>query len=371
MEPVDSPLGAATVTGSLNAGLSPDASENSGEARTTSQMPPLFLHIGRGKSGSSTIQSLVHEHLDFMNSMGIVCPLTVHGAVNHHLLATALFAPNEDPSTIQKFRTDVRKNKRKKLFISAEALFSLTSESMERLKRHAGNREVRILCYVRDYPSWFQSIYAQRTKKGSNALDFDAYYAAVRRNVSALPRIKRWAKSFGWEAIHVRPLLPEALTGGSLITDVLHAMGVDTLPQGVEARNVAPHWVTLELLRALTAALKSHSLAVDQRSIRFALHLFEQCAAEVKPRRVQYLTQEQWRDLAELYRSDMDILGRRLNLSFPVTLEDPPERPFLPDISMVPSATKAEVLAKLNKPHLRTRLEASTHEVLVGLLSAR
>ena len=306
-----------------------------------------------------------------MNSMGIVCPLTVHGAVNHHLLASALFAPNEYPATIQKFRTDVRKNKKKKLFISAEALFSLTSESMERLKRHAGSREVRILCYVRDYPSWFQSIYAQRTKKGSNVQDFDAYYAAVRRNVSALPRIKRWAKAFGWQAMHVRPLLPEALTGGSLITDVLHAMGVYTLPQGVEARNIAPHWVTLELLRAFAVALKSNSLAVDRRSVRIAREIFEQCAAEVEPRRVQYLTQEQWRDLAELYQSDMKVLGRQLNLSFPVTLEDPPERPFLPHISAVPNATKADILAKLNQPRFRSRLQTSAHELLVGLLTAR
>lgn len=292
--------------------------------------------------------------------------------VNHGRLAAALHAPQEDPETIQKFRTDIRRNKRRKLFISGEALFSLTRESIQRLKRHAGDREIRILCYVRDYPGWLQSIYAQRTKKGANVDDFDTYYRAARRNVSALPRIERWAEAFGWEAMHVRPLLPDALVGGSLVADVLSALGIEAQPDGIETHNVSPHWVTLELLRALAAAAKASPIEVlDQRSVKVARALIEPCATEVKPRRAQYLTREQWLDLAELYRSDMNVLGRHLNLSFPVPPEEPPERPFLPDISVVPEATKAHILDKLNEPQVRSRFQAPVLEFLTGILTSK
>lgn len=347
---------------------------NSATAPASAQtlLPPLFLHIGRGKSGSSTIQSLAHHHVQFMQSMGFACPTTVHGMVNHGRLAAALHAPQQDPETIQKFRTDVRKNRQRKLFISGEALFSLTRESIQRLKRHAGDREIRILCYVRDYPGWLQSVYGQHTKKGSNVDDFDSYYTTARKKVSALPRIERWAEAFGWDAMHVRPLLPDALAGGSLITDVLSALGVEAKPEGIEAHNVSPHWVTLELMRALAAAAKASPIGVlDQRSVKVARALFELCTADVKPRRAQYLTREQWLDLAELYRSDMDVLGRHLNMSFPVPPEDPPERPILPDISVVPDTTKAHIVAKLNEPRVRSRFQAAVLELLVGVLAAK
>ncbi len=45
-----------------------------GAQTTTASLPPLFVHIGRGKSGSSTIQSLAHDYVDFMDPMGIACP---------------------------------------------------------------------------------------------------------------------------------------------------------------------------------------------------------------------------------------------------------------------------------------------------------
>jgi len=341
-------------------------------APAQSPLPPLYLHIGRGKSGSSTIQSLAHEHVQFMKSIGFTCPTTVHGMVNHARLAAALHAPHEDPETIQKFRLDVRRNKKRKLFISGEILFSLNRDSIQRLKRHAGPREIRILCYVRDYPSWLQSMYAQRTKTGSNIGDFDAYYRTSRRGVSALPRIDRWAEAFGWESMHVRPLLPEALVGGSLMTDVLSVLGAETCPDGIETHNVAPHWVTLELLRALAATAKASPIGIlDQRSVKVARAFFELCSTDVKPRRAQYLTREQWLDLAELYRSDMNVLGRHQNMSFAVPPEEPPERPFLPDISVVPDTTKAQMLAKLDEPRVRSRFQAPVLEMLVRILTAK
>lgn len=340
-----------------------------GQVRTdsptkTSVLPPLFVHIGRGKSGSSTIQSLASDYVEFMNAMGVACPLTVHGLANHSRLAAALQTPKSDPETIEKLRKDVRRNKRKKVFISAEALFSLTTDGMAQLKRHAGGREIHLLCYIRDYPSWLQSIYGQRTKRAANIENFDVYYTAMRKSISALPRIERWAEVFGWKAMHVRPLLPEALHDGDLICDVLHALGLNAISPDVETLNVSPHWMSLELQRAVARAARSASVAFDLRSAKLTRQLFEKCTEGVEPRRVQYLTREQWLDLAELYRLDMEALGRHMGQPFPVNLTPPPERPFLPDFSAVPEKVKRDVLESLDQGLYQSRLEPALVDVL-------
>lgn len=321
----------------------PDVSD--APAKTFSR-PPLFLHIGRGKSGSSTIQALIWEYADFMTAMGVACPLTVDGFPNHARLASAL-QTGEDQETLEKFRSDVRGNRRKKVFISAESLFKLRKVRIRHLKRQVRDRELRILCYVRDYPSWVQSMYGQRTKRTDNFQDFDGFYQSIRPRVSALPALERWAEVCGWDAMHVRPLQPEALAAGDLVADTLHALGVNALAPDLEDRNVAVHWMVLELQRALAAAAKERSIAFDARQAKEMRRLFMKCTEGVEPRRVQYLTKEQWEDLAELYRSDMAAVGEQVGVTFPINLTAPPERPFLPDHSAVPATVKSDVLRDL------------------------
>lgn len=344
-----------------------------GDAPTrTSSLPPLFLHIGRGKSGASTIQSLAQDYADFMYAMGVACPLTAEGTANHVGLAAALQTEGSDLEAIEKFRKDIRRIKRKKILVSADALFNLKRRFMRRLKRLAGGREFRLLCYIRDYPTWVQSIYDQRTKRGANAQDFDAFYNAIRRDVTALPRLEQWAEVFGWEAMHVRPLLAETLAGGDLATDVLRALGVNALAPDVEAQDTTQHWMSLELQRALAQAAQSHSVAFDSRAATVTRRLFGKFTTGIEPRQVQYFTRDQWLELVDLYRTDMAILGQHLGLSFPINLPAPPERPFLPDVSHVTKKVKSAVLREVSAPGYRPRhLAPALIELLREILSRK
>jgi hypothetical protein len=143
---------------------------------------------------------------------------------------------------------------------------------------------------------------------------------------------------------------------------------VNAISPDVETLNVSPHWMSLELQRALATAAKSKSLAFDLRSAKLTRQLFETCTDGVEPRRVQYLTTEQWNDLAELYRADMETLGRHLGRSFPINLTAPPERTFLPDFSAVAQNVKADVLQNLNATRYRSRLAPGLIELLRGIL---
>jgi hypothetical protein len=314
------------------------------------EMPPLYLHIGRSKSGSSTIQGLLSGYPEWMESASIYCPMTLQGKANHTPLAWALHDPKEkDRGSIDRFCRDLKHCRRRKVFVSSESLFNLPAEGiLERLAPLVRRLEVKILFYVRDYPGWLPSLYVEHTKRAIKAPDFDSYFGFQRKNVSVLPRLEQWAAVFGWDALRVRPLDARALVGGNLISDLLHALGVEGSPPDVPPLNVSPHWITVESQRALAIAAASAGIGIlDRRSRKQTRHFFERCAAP-EPSRTQYVTLAQWHDLAALYRADMEEIGRRTGTPFPISLEEPGERSFLPSFAAVPDGIKSRIRAEMH-----------------------
>ena len=332
----------------------------------------LYLHIGRGKSGSSTIQSLARTHADFMERAGFSCPLSVNGLPNHGRLAVALNAIDGDRETIGKFRQDLAHAGSRNVFVSAEAFHSLKRDGIARLRRLTRDHEVRILFYVRDYPSWIPSMYAQSTKHGRNLEDIDSFVRTGRRNLSVVARLERWAEAYGWEAIRIRPLDAGILAGGNLVTDLLHALGIVDPPPEVARENVSPHWIALEVVRALgIAATKSAVGRIDPRSLKGILRLCEASVDPAAPRRTPYLTRAQSLDAAELYRRDLETLGRHQGLTFPVTLPEPSERAFLPGFDAVPRDVCATILGRLDDPRFSRPIDPAASTLLRDLLSTR
>lgn len=329
----------------------------------------LYLHIGRGKAGSSTIQSLAKDHADFMQKAGFSCPLTLNGLSNNGRLASALHSGDGDRPTIKKFRQDLARSSSPNIFISAEGFHSLSEKGLARLKHLTRNHQVRMLFYIRDYPSWIQSIYAQSTKKNANLDDFDSYFCARRMNFSAVGRLERWAAAFGWESIRIRPLDPAVLIGGNLIADLLDALGVKGAAPEVLRENESPHWMTLEIMRALGIAAKGSAIgSLDNRSIKVIRRLTEDCMDPATSRRTQYLTRAQWLEAVDLYRSDLEILGRHTGTAFPVQIREPPEREFLPDFSAVPRDVRDAVRDRLKDARYSARIDPSASAVLEELL---
>lgn len=332
----------------------------------------LYLHIGRGKSGSSTVQSLARNHAEFMEKAGFSCPLSVHGLPNNARLAAALNDIDSDRPSIKKFRKDLARSPSPHVFISAEALHSLKDDGIARLRWLTRQHEVRILFYVRDYPSWIPSLYAQSTKNGRNLADIDSFVRSGRKNLSVVARLERWAEAFGWEAIRVRPLEASALVGGTLIADLLHALGIDAPPPEVARENESPHWMTLEIVRAVgIAATKSGGESVDLRSLKGIRSLCEVSLDPATPRRTPYLTRAQWHKAADLYRRDMETLGQHAGTTFPIALREPAEREFLPDFDAVPRDVCEAILGRLDEPRFSGRIDPAVSAVLRVLLSGK
>jgi hypothetical protein len=337
---------------------------------TSLSAAPLFLHIGQGKAGSSTIQSLAADHREFMETAGISCPLTLDGHPNHMRLASALSDPESDRPTVKRFTKDLARAQGRKVFVSSEGLGSINVKAIRRLKRIVRDREVRILFYLRDYPGRLPSMYAQANKRALNTRNFDAYFGRLTyETVSVLPRLDRWAGEFGWPAIRVRTLHPDVLVGGDLVRDVLHVLGVEAPRPVVVRKNESPHWIVVECQRALAAmAVAAGTGELDSKSRRLSRQLFEMCAADSHPNRAQYVTRAQWHALAEWYRRDLVVLGERMGMSFPTVLEEPAERQFLPCFAAVPDAVKAGIRTHLRKPGPGARLSRQVAALIDRLL---
>jgi hypothetical protein len=211
-----------------------------------------------------------------------------------------------------------------------------------------------VIAYIREYPGWIQSFYAQKTKKGKNALDFDAFFAREVQRLSALPALQRWAEALGWENVRVRPLETGSLRGGTLMSDFLDALEIepaeDLLPS-FDDQNVSPPWPMLELRRLLAQLRRddtpgSHDWAAEHIVARNFAKCLE---AGPPPPPVQYLTQAQFGAAASLYNRDLAVLGAKTGTRFAPSALHVAERPFCPTFDRIPAELRRQLVRRLGR----------------------
>jgi len=307
----------------------------------------IYIHVGRGKSGSSTIQGMVLENRERLVAEGFHCPPATNRFANHSDLAAAL-AGRGDQQLVANLREWM---KRDKLFLSSEFFFALKPTSWRTVLNMTEGRPIKLIAYVRDYPSWLVSLYGQGVKKGRNGLEFDAFLESRDGTVSAIPNFLAMAEVFGWDNIRVRPLFRSALTGGDLIVDLWSALGLEGTAPTVAARNTAEPWWEIELQRAVTAALPDGGdLKLSRIDRRRMLRLFDECLVGLPPiPRTSYLTSEQWRLLLEWFNSDMAILGALSGQSFPRFEGDVRQQPFKPCLEAIPTEALRRFRSRIEK----------------------
>ncbi len=322
----------------------------------------LFLHIGRAKAGSSTIQHFMFHHQAFLREHGVHPALGPRPNKARPTRVARLFRGRTGAAEVdlEAFRQDVRRATTSDVVISSEIFFEIEPEPLVDLRRTIGEAPVRILIYLRDYCSWLPSYYSQKAKHGEDLADFDVYSRRQSGAVSALPTIRRWGEAFGWSNLSIRNLDPVDLAGGDLVPDLCAQLGIAAAPPPVAKLWPAPPWWMLEFTRALFKAIAAEPKPQRGRLRQEALALVNGLSAwadtdgapSCPP--AQYPTAEQLRVLSQVYASDLSVLrdltGCALRYgAMPVT-----DRPFLPGVQHLPG-------------HVRTALR----DALPGDLSIR
>jgi len=206
----------------------------------------LILHIGTGKTGSTSIQDSLGHARDALLEKNIYYPS--NKPFNHIFTFVPIFL--DDPEKSFVFRRNLLQSEDKRIkvnnfrktwlkeinacnkdnfIISAEdfTLPFFKVDSVTRLKKFVEEyfREVTIIAYVRHYDQWIPSQMQQAVKNGAvkDIREIADFFLNCPPLISYRKNLRKWIKVFGRENIVVRPFDPQVFYKGSLLSDFFRA----------------------------------------------------------------------------------------------------------------------------------------------------
>jgi hypothetical protein len=301
----------------------------------------IYLHIGRNKAGSTTLQDFFASHAPWLARNGVDYVLC--GRL--HEPGSGLRTLPEMADVLAEFHAGGRS-----MLVSDEMISAFPAEVSRQAAAAFRGVNVQVLLYVRPYRDWVRSSYGFDVRIGYNALDFDAYLAHIAPQLRFWPNLQIWADAVGWERIRVRSTHPADLDGGALIQDSLAAMGLAP-PEGlpVDRSNAMPNWIAVELLRLAAARHADAGWSFTGRAVAEALHeLAELAIADLgEGPHAGYLSPAQSLNLAALYNADLARLAQHTGVTLHRDDAGPaPERLFLPAARDIPEPILRHIAAQ-------------------------
>lgn len=323
----------------------------------------LILHIGRGKTGSTSLQRALHAQRERVLAAGWFMPEAADTLGNHAKFVTAIRENDSSHESVQVVR-DALADPDARVLLTSEFLFDLKADHIQRVRELSAGHDVMLIAYLRDYTSWVPSLYAQPTKKGNNLLSFDEFYSTHLETFSAMPALTRWADVFGWSALSIRPIVNGTVGENTLFEDFSETVGVEIIEEA--RQNISPHWAGLELRRAFTA-LRQQLSPEDAHFLRWLLE-----RATLAARKADlpngYLTPDQAAELNRRYRDDLMRLGSVSGCQAPAHLPTPALRRLEPRIESVPLAVR-EALVEECRNYTRRPVSEDVRDLAISLLS--
>ena len=294
----------------------------------------IYLHIGRNKAGSTSIQDYFARHHAAMQARGV--EYVLFGHMQGSVPGVAGF------SSTGELAAYARRNPDLDLFLSNEFMAAAPQGFIDEAAANFKGLDVTLMAYIRDYNSWLVSGYGFDIRAGWNARDFDAYLAELGDRISYGPVLERWAGAFGWGAMRIRSLDKVSLDGGELLFDGLSALGLKPTPAdaGTPRTNTAMHWMRVELTRALIAQTNETGWDADEADvIGYVQDVLQACidakGAGATP--IAYPTPAEAARLNHLYNADVERIVSQTGAPIPLS-QPPPARttPQPPSVDSIP-----------------------------------
>ncbi|MCJ9430780.1 hypothetical protein [Kordiimonas marina] len=187
----------------------------------------LYLHIGRHKCGTSTLQHFLCGSETELAAHGFVYPVALRTPVAHHPLAH-FYNPRagqpgdndaEAAAAVHAFWQDVKAAP--KSIVSSEALQNLDPAT---LVRDLADFDLTIIVYLREPLDYLLSAYAQRVKGGGGTETLDAFIDRFRPDYRDF--LMRWQAAFPAAELKVRAFERSGLVGQDIRRDFLHCLGL-------------------------------------------------------------------------------------------------------------------------------------------------
>jgi hypothetical protein len=254
----------------------------------------LVLHIGTGKTGTSSIQSFLHANRDRLADLGFLYPRTP-GKARHARISLSVLpeeaverAPawhRQGFTSHPEFSAEVHSSLRAELaeaglpraILSDEALFGAKPVALERLRQLTDDiaRSVRLVVYLRRQDDHVASRYQQVVKVGETRRLVERVQALnLRGFYDYRAKLARWQQTMEPTTLVVRRFERDSFVEGSLHQDFLDAAGVDARADDlkpVTLLNESLDAESVELLRILNLFRVEHHGAtagqIDNRAL--------------------------------------------------------------------------------------------------------
>ncbi|HWL98965.1 MAG TPA: hypothetical protein VNP20_16570 [Nocardioidaceae bacterium] len=258
-----------------------------------SQPLDLVLHIGTGKTGTSSVQFFLQNNRERLSQLGVLYPKTPGGARHARL---GLFVKTDaeldiapewgrqkqsDPAVFRKtFRrrllSEIERSGIYRVLLSDEVLFGSSRPALRRLRRFTDRtaQSVRLVVYLRRQDDHMVSRYQQGVKIGW-VLRLSQW---AQEDMSGLydygARLHTWQRLLQPTDIVVRRFESESFVDGSIYQDFLEAVGIDARAvdlEPVSSRNESLDAESVEFLRLLNLYRVEHEDAtaglIDNRRL--------------------------------------------------------------------------------------------------------
>lgn len=252
---------------------------------TSGPRPSTILHVGMGKTGTTTIQAWLRRNRARLLDHGVLVP-TSPGRRRHTRLGLAVLPDathqpldwrkqQEDspaelrPVVERELREEIETTGAPRLLLTDEALCGIGEESVADLRRLLTplTSSVRVVIYLRRQDEHLGSRYQQIVKAGLpvGRLDERAAAAVDTPLYDYAARLRAWHDVFDPDALVVRRFERARFPGGSLLEDFVDAadLGVnlaDFTP--APTRNESLDADSVEFLRLLNRLRAEHGDAV-------------------------------------------------------------------------------------------------------------
>lgn len=223
-------------------------------------MPRYLIHIGRHKTGTSSLQKFLFQNMTGLHAQGMFYPHAGLQGIAHHALAKCfprsgrLVQKAEDQASIRGLMGDLRKEVSGfdgRVLLSSEAFQNVIPSALA--ERFAPHRTT-VIVYLREQLSYIISSYQQKVQATGHIGTVSDFAARTRLDYCRF--MHEWQTVFGKENLLVRPYNRQFLFSGDVIPDFCQILSINAelLEPFKDDQNPSIGGAILELKRIVNLA---------------------------------------------------------------------------------------------------------------------
>lgn len=167
----------------------------------------LYLHIGFGKTGTTSIQNHLNLQRENLSNSGILYPSVGQQNSGHHLLAV-LGTDEIQEATLSEYNkllSEINSSKCPKTILSSENFCFMSKQYVAHIADLFSHLETKIIFYARPQTELIESTYLEWIKTGKKyTRTIDEFFKTHSHGFNFIERLEPWRLAFGENNIILR-----------------------------------------------------------------------------------------------------------------------------------------------------------------------